>query len=297
MFFRDSINYQRERLTLVDGDFLDLDFSKVGADNLVIVVHGLEGSSQSNYIISVVKQLNKLNMDALALNLRGCSGEDNKKIFSYNSGKSDDLDPVIHYILNNCTYKNIFLLGYSMGGNIVLKFLGEGRRLSKMIKGAAAISVPCDLAGSSEKLAAYYNRLYMWVFLRTLKKKALQKMERFPNHGLDKNTILSSKNFYDFDNAVTAPLFGFQDAKDYWTSCSSKQFLSGIHIPTLLINALDDSFLSPSCYPIKIADQHNSLFLEMPKYGGHVGFNTTIVGRDTKWSENRIATFFLELLK
>ena len=296
LFFRGSISYERERIRLKDGDFLDLDFSRVNSKSLVMVMHGLEGSSNSNYIISVGNFLNAQGMDVMALNFRGCSGEDNDKLFSYNSGKSDDLKEVVNFITTSYSYENIFLLGYSMGGNITLKYLGEGNAIPKTIKGAVTVSVPCDLAGSSEKLGKWYNKLYMQVFLKTLKEKSVLKMNRFPNHNLNRERVLASKDFADFDDAVTAPLFGYKNAKDYWTSCSSKQFLGGIQIPTLLINALDDSFLSASCYPFEIAKNHPYLFLETPKSGGHVGFNSNLIRRDAKWSESRIHAFFQELL-
>ena len=156
-----------------DGDFLDLDFSMVGSENLVIAMHGLEGSSASKYMISACNYLNSKKMDVLALNFRGCSGEDNLKLYSYNSGKSDDLYEVIAFVSDNYNYNNIFLLGYSMCVNIALKYLGENSDVPKIIKGAVAISVPCDLEGSSHKLGKWYNKIYMAEFLKTLKKKSL----------------------------------------------------------------------------------------------------------------------------
>ncbi len=288
LFYKKKITYQRKRILTPDADFLDLDFSTVGSNTLVIAMHGLEGSSQSSYILSAIAYLNNNKIDCVALNFRGCSGEDNNHLQSYNSGKTDDLQTTIDYILEHYSYKNILLLGYSMGGNITLKYLGETKIIASEIKGAIAISVPCDLKGSSYTLATWKNSIYMNRFLKTLKKKTVLKINKFPKNNIDKEVVLKAKSFEDFDNAVTAPLFGYKNAEDYWDKCSCKQFIPSITTPTLLINALDDSFLSESCYPIEEAKNHSYFKLEMPKYGGHVGFNTSIFGKDLFWSEKRV---------
>jgi len=296
LFYKDTILYKRERITPPDDDFLDLDFSTVGSNTLVIAMHGLEGSSQSKYLISVIKYLNSCKIDCAAINFRGCSGEDNNQLYSYNSGKTDDVDLVINHIASTYNYKNIILLGYSMGGNITLKYIGETNNLLPEIKAAIAISVPCDLKGSSHVLGKWNNSLYMNRFMKTLKEKSLVKLEKFPNSTIKREEILKSKTFEDFDNAVTAPLSGYKNAEDYWRNCSSKQFIPNIQKPTLLINALDDSFLSKSCYPINEAKNNPYLNLELPKYGGHVGFNTAYFGKDLLWSEQRIFSFIKHII-
>ncbi len=296
LFYKNIIDYHRTRISTPDQDFLDLDFSIVGSKTLVITMHGLEGSSQSKYMVSVIQYLNNCNIDCLALNFRGCSGEDNNHIYSYNSGKTDDLDVVINHVLANYSYHNIVLLGYSMGGNITLKYLGESANLANEIKGAITVSVPCDLEGSSTSLSEWYNAIYLNKFMVTLKEKSLSKIQKFPNSILNKEVILKAKTFEDFDNEVTAPLFGYKNAKDYWTKCSSKQYVPAIEKPTLLINALDDSFLSNSCYPIEEAKNHKYFNLELPEYGGHVGFNTSYLGQDLFWSEKRIFDFIEHII-
>ena len=296
LFYKNIIAYNRVRIPTPDHDFLDLDFSLVESSTLVIAMHGLEGSSQSRYIISVIEYLNNSKIDCLALNFRGCSGEDNNHIYSYNSGKTDDLDVVINHVLANYSYTNIVLLGYSMGGNITLKYIGETAKTAHEIKGAIAVSVPCDLEGSSTVLSKWYNAIYLNKFMATLKEKTLFKIQKFPENLLNREAILKSKTFEDFDNLVTAPLFGYKSAKDYWTKCSSKQFIPAINKPTLLINALDDSFLSQSCYPIAEANNHKYLNLELPKYGGHVGFNTSYFGKDLYWSEKRILKYIHHII-
>ena len=296
LFYDGKSAYKRKRITTKDNDFLDLDFSTNNAETLVIAMHGLEGSSQSKYILSVVKYLNSNSLDCVAVNFRGCSGEDNKHMYSYNSGKTDDVITIINYILNNYNYKNIVLLGYSMGGNITLKYLGENANIPSEVKGGIAISTPCDLEGSSNSLANWNNTIYLKRFMKSLKNKTLQKLQKFPECELDKNAIANAKTFKDFDNAVTAPLFGYKNAQDYWRQCSSKQFLNTIKLPTLIINALDDSFLSESCYPFNEAKINSNLFFETPKYGGHVGFNSYFFGKDILWSENRILNYIHHII-
>jgi len=294
--YYNTIPYKRQRIFTSDNDFLDLDFSKVNSDTLVIAFHGLEGSSKSKYIISAIHYLNQNKMDAVAVNFRGCSGEPNKQPYSYHSGKTDDLDLVINYILNDYTYKNIFLLGYSMGGNIVLKYLGETKNINPVIKGGITFSAPCDLKGSSEELSKKHNKIYLNSFLKTLKEKAINTISKFPTINLDKEKITVSKTFEDFDNAVTAPLFHFKNANDYYKQNSSKPFINHIKKPTLIVNALDDTFLSKSCYPYNEAENNPFVSLETPKYGGHVGFNTSLFPKNNSWSEQRILQFINSII-
>ena len=296
LFYSRKNTYKRERITTEDNDFLDLDFSINNSETVVIALHGLEGSSKSKYIVSAVNHLNNNNIDCIAINFRGCSGEDNNNLYSYNSGQTEDITTIINHILNNYNYKNIVLLGYSMGGNITLKYLGETSKIPSQIKGGIAISTPCDLEGSSIALSSWYNTVYIKRFMKTLKKKTLLKLEKFSDCNLDKKAIANAKTFTDFDNAVTAPLFGYKNAQDYWRQCSSKQFLKNIKHPTLIINALDDTFLSESCYPFNEAKINNNISLETPKYGGHVGFNSSSFGKDLLWSENRILNYINHII-
>ena len=296
LFIKGQIAYHRERIPTPDNDFLDLDFSTVGSKTLVIAMHGLEGSSQSKYIVSVVNYLNSKAIDCLAANFRGCSGEDNLQLYSYNSGKTDDVNAIIYHVLNKYSYTNILLLGYSMGGNITLKYMGETQNIPSEIKGAVAISTPCNLEGSSLALSKWENRIYLKRFLRSLKSKSLQKLKKFPHNILNKEAILKANNFMEFDNAVTAPVFGFKNAQDYYTQSSSIHFIPTIQKPTLLINALDDTFLSENCYPFALANKHAYLSLETPTYGGHVGFNTALGKTKLYWSEHRIFEFIQHII-
>ncbi|MBL4745479.1 MAG: alpha/beta fold hydrolase [Flavobacteriaceae bacterium] len=294
---RSDIRYQRKRITTTDNDFLDIDFVHQKTKTIVIILHGLEGSSQSAYIKDVVHYLASQKIAVAALNFRSCGGEDNLKLQSYHSGKTDDLATTIRYISDHFDYSNISLLGFSMGGNIVLKYVGETLTLNGKIQCAMAVSVPCDLTGSSIELSKKRNYIFMQRFLRSLKKKTFKKLAKHPTTSIQQKAVKNARNFLDFDGAVTAPLFGFNSAQDYWNKNSCKPFLTNIKIPTLLINALDDSFLSKSCHPFEIAKE-NKYFNFMPTtFGGHVGFNHPFIGSSEQWLEKKLLQFLKQHLK
>ncbi len=268
-----GVNQERERITLKDQDFIDLDwsYSTNKTDKIIIVLHGLEGNGQRPYMLATAKIFNKNNFDAVCINFRGCSGEPNLKYGSYHSGATEDLDEVIQHILQTRQYSNIYLNGFSLGGNVTLKYLGEGRDISEQIKGAIAVSVPCHLYGSCLELHTFKNFLYADMFKKNLIDKLRSKQEQFPNM-VTTEEIKKIRTLQDFDDVYTSRAHGFTDALDYYEQCSSLQFLSGISVPTLILNAKDDTFLSKECFPIKNAESNSHLYLEMPKYGGHVGF-------------------------
>ena len=267
------VHQERERIRLSDGDFLDLDwsYSKLASRELIVVLHGLEGDAQRPYMLGTASYFNENNVDSVCINLRGCSGEDNLKYRSYHSGATEDLQDVLQHIIDSRNYESIFLKGFSLGGNLVLKYLGEGREVSNQIKAAVAVSVPCYLQGSCRELHTFKNVLYANRFKKHLILRLTKKLERFPNKVSD-HELKSIQTLYDFDNVYTAAAHGFLNADDYYEKSSSLQFLKHISRPTLVINALNDSFLSPECFPVKDAKENNYLFLEMPKHGGHVGF-------------------------
>lgn len=292
----DDVEYKRQRIDTPDNDFIDLDFSCVGSSTIVVAVHGLESNTQRAYIKGVVKIVNQQGWDAVALNLRSCSGEPNLTYGSYHSGKTDDLDTAIHYIYER--YNSILLIGFSLGGNIVLKYVGEkSDALLPKIKAAIGISTPCCLAGSSVELAKLKNFVYQQNFIRTLKQKAIYKQKRFFNSKAYLYKLKKIRTFYDLDSLYTAPAHGFKDANDYWEKCSSKQFLPYVAIPTLIINAADDPFLSESCYPYTEAEQNANVFLEVPCFGGHMGFAHSFHLSQTLWHEKRIVKFFKQNLQ
>jgi len=293
LFRKQIIQYQRERITTPDNDFLDLDRVRNENKRLLIIGHGLEGSSNSTYIIGLAKYAQRNNYDVVAINWRGCSGQPNHTFSSYHTGKSEDLKTVVDYIISQNQYSEIYLAGFSMGGNIALKYAGEmGLKIPTQIKGIVGVSVPVDLESSSYKLAKSGNKIYMFRFLRTLKKKYLQKIQQYPSKELDTLKILDSKTFLDFDQEFTAPANGFKNAVDYWTKASSKPFLKNITVPTLLINALNDPFLAPECFPYHEADANKNFTLITPKYGGHVGFFEKPFQLETSWTDLEIIRFF-----
>lgn len=283
--------YTRTRIHTPDGDFLDLDFAFAvpkKSKQLVIIQHGLEGSSQAKYVRGMARAFLKQGWDALAWNFRGCSGSMNQQPRTYHSGFTEDLQVVISYVLSQNCYDTIVLVGFSLGGNLTLKYMGEhSDSLPPQIKGAVAFSVPCDLAASSRQLARSENRIYMQRFLKTLTKKAYYLERHFPGC-LDISGLDRIRDFGDFDGQVTGPLNGFSGARDYWARSSCRQFLPLIKLPTLLINARTDPFLPPECYPFAEAQQNPYFSLEIPEHGGHVGF----LDRSLQiWSEQRTLQF------
>ena len=291
-----EVSYDRKRIATPNDDFLDIDFSIVGSKTIVIITHGLEGNSERAYARGMVRAVNNAGWDAVAINLRGCSGEPNNLYLSYHSGKTDDLGLVIHHIKENYDYDKIMLIGFSLGGNITLKYLGEqGENANPLISRAVAISVPIDLEDSAVQLAKKSNMHYMNRFVKMLKPKIIGKAERFPEWGLARENILKMSNFYDIDELYTAPAHGFKNAKDYWEKCSSKPFLPNIKIPTLLINALNDPFLGERSIPVKEAENSKFFFLETPDYGGHVGFAKSFKINGELWNEQRAIAFLNHL--
>lgn len=266
--------YTRERIELPDGDFLDLDWLRNGSDKLAIVSHGLEGSSQRDYVSGMTQTLARSDWDVLAWNMRGCSGEHNRLLRSYHSGESADLLLVIQHALKSFDYKSIVLIGFSLGGNITLKLLGEGANIPKQIKAAVTFSVPCDLAASADCLKKKSNSFYMHYFLKTLRDKITYKYCRFPDR-ISIEGLAAMKSFHEFDEAYTAPLHGFASALDYWRQASSKQFIPNISIPTMLISSADDPFIDQHSFPIEEAQANNSFYFELTSWGGHVGFAET----------------------
>ena len=266
-----TVTTQRERLELEDGDFLDLAWSGKTSKRLAILSHGLEGSCDGAYIQGMARALVREGYDALAWNFRGCGAEPNRLLSFYHSGATEDLDAVIRHALATHPAESIDLVGFSLGGNLTLKYLGEDRVRSEKIRRAVAFSVPCDLADSSAKLSEPGNRIYMMRFLRSLREKLRVKDGIVPGE-LDLGDLRNVRNFLEFDDRFTAPLHGFKDANDYWTRSSCRQFLPGIRIPTLLVNALNDPFLGEKCYPREEAEGSRWFYLETPEEGGHVGF-------------------------
>lgn len=285
-----EVSYFRERIPTPDADFLDIDWSLRDGDYLLIALHGLEGSSDSQYIRGITRFFNKQHWDVAAMNFRGCSGETNKQLRSYHMAATEDLDLLVQYCLKK-GYRGIALVGYSLGGNVVLRYLGEqGSKLPRLIKGGAAVSVPVDLPSAVEIMHSWYNMLYMKNFVRQLNQKLRDKQSMFP---AEVAPVTYPKRLVEFDELYTAPVHGFKNAADYYRKASSVPVLENISVPTLLINAKDDSFLSTQCFPIAEAEYLHDFYLEIPKWGGHVGFGNLSIELDL-WTEQRIFSFFKE---
>lgn len=285
----ESPAYERERIQTSDEDFLDLDWIWQGKDKLVIISHGLEGNSTRPYVRGMAKVFAEKGWDVLAWNCRTCSGEINKGRRMYHHGVSDDLKEVIDYALAKRGYAKVVLTGFSMGGSITIKYLGEyNQYLPKEVYRAVVFSVPCDLGASARELSKKGNAFYRKRFLKKLGKKIKAKALQMPDL-LSASGLEELQHFKDFDNRYTAPLHGFKDAEDFYIQASANTYLPDIKIPTLLVNAKNDPMLPESCYPVEIAQNHPYVYLEMPEFGGHVGF--TLPGKSGNWAEHRALEF------
>lgn len=283
------VKYVRSRLSTADQDFIDLDFSTVGSKKIVVILHGLEGSSQSKSVTGMASFFNDHAYDTVSMNFRGCSGEPNRNMRYYHSGETDDMDTVLDYIISLNKYTSIHFVAFSLGGNVLLKYIGEkSGAISTLIKSSVAISVPCDLKNSVEELGKRHNAIYMKRFIRELKMKLEIKAKQYPGR-ISLDNYGEIKTFKQFDERYTAPIHGFESAEDYWEKSSSLSYLDKINIPVLLINAQDDPFLGAKCFPYEAARRSSFLYLETPRYGGHVGFLQT--GHRFSWSEKRALEF------
>lgn len=285
-----GLNWQRERLELTDGDFLDLDWSRTHSRRLVIISHGLEGNSRRAYVAGMAWAFNRLGWDALAWNFRGCSGETNRLCRSYHSGATDDLAAVLAHATRRDPYDAVAVVGFSLGGNLTLKFLGELGAIPGLVCGGAAFSVPCDLKAAALRMAEPACAFYMRRFLREMGNKMRAKARQYPGR-VNLAPLEGMKNFRQFDDAYTGPMHGFRDAEDYWSRCSAKQFLPAVRVPTLIVSALDDPFLAPDCFPFTEATASQWVTLEAPAHGGHVGF---VSAGPNYWSERRATDFLTD---
>ncbi len=284
---------KRERMNLPDGDFLDLDwsFASKPGEKLIILIHGLEGNAQRPYMLGSAKIFNQYGFDAVCVNLRSCSGEPNLLYRSYHSGATEDVEAVVQHVLQHHNYHTLVLKGFSLGGNLTLKYVGEQHQLPEELKAAIAVSTPCYLYGSMLEIHKPKNALYAHRFKKHLEEKLRWKQQQFPNKITEEN-IAGIKTLKDFDDFYTSKAHGFEDALDYYEKASSLPHLPKINIPTLLLNAKNDSFLSEECYPYQEAAASDSLYLEVPKHGGHVSFYDR---GNVYYNEKRAIKFIEEL--
>ena len=286
--------YRRERIQTDDDDFLDLDWLQAGHKRLVIVSHGLEGDTSRHYVTGMAKAVHGAGFDVLAWNFRGCGGEINRQPRFTHNGATDDLDAVISHALATGNYNSVALVGFSMGGNLTLMYLGrEVDKVPAEVKAAVCFSVPCDLAAASSRLAESFNTIYMKRFLRLMGQKVRLQAESFPDD-FPCDDYYRLNTFADFDGRYTAPLHGFRDAQHYWQNCSSSKYLDQIRVPSWIVNARNDPFLSPSCFPDVATHNNHLVTLVSPQHGGHCGF--AMAGTyQTYWSENVTVTLLSAL--
>lgn len=293
---RSDLPRQRERLWLADGDFLDLDWhGPYDAEQpLVLVLHGLTGSSHSPYVIGLQQALAAQGWASVALNWRGCSGEPNLLPRSYHSGASEDLAAVIEHLRTQRPLAPLFAVGYSLGGNVLLKHLGETGSDSTL-QGAVAVSVPFRLDQCADRIGQGFSKVYQAHFMREMLAYIKDKQRQFQHDGrADGLATLSAlgpldnmRTFWDFDGRVTAPLHGYRDAEDYYRRASSRYFLGAIRTPTLIIQAADDPFVFSHSLP-QAAELSPSTQFELQARGGHVGFVDGTLRQPGYYLERRI---------
>ena len=287
------VEYRRERLELADGDFLDFDWLDGSpVQPVVVLFHGLEGSSDSVYARDLISRLQARGWSGVVAHFRGCSGEDNRLPRAYFAGDSVDIETMLRHVKSRHPDAPLYAVGVSLGGNALLKWLGEqGTAASSLVDRAVAVSAPVDLTAAGHALDQGFNRsVYTARFLTTLKAKALRKAEKFPGL-LDAQAIEASTTFREFDTLVTARLHGYRDADDYWLRVSSKPLLKSIAVPTLVINARNDPFLPADALPGP-SEVAPAVQLEQPETGGHVAFPSGPFPGNADWLPARILHHF-----
>ncbi len=263
------VELRRERLELPDGDFLDLDWTENSHGPIVIVLHGLEGSSDSKYVRGLLKAVHDRGWRGVVMHFRGCSGEPNRLPRGYHSGETGDLAHVVDLLRRREPATPLFVVGFSLGGNVLLKWLGEPGKQAP-INTAVAVSVPFLLAESAKRLNQGFSRVYQWGLMRSMRDSIAEKRKRM-KLPLRIEDLPALKTFRDFDEHVTAPLHGFAGADDYYARSSSRQYLKGIQVPTLIIQSRDDPFMTDVVLP-QDRELSSAIELELCNNGGHVGF-------------------------
>ena len=292
------ICWPRERWDTPDGDFIDVDCISIGTDNApaVVLFHGLEGNSQSHYARSMATRLQQIGWTGFVPHFRGCSGELNRLPRAYHSGDSSEIDWILRQFRERMPNRMIFAAGVSLGGNALMKWLGEqGLAASKVINAAAAISPPMNVAACGAWLDQGTNRqVYTQHFLRTMKQQSEARLRQFPNL-FDATRMRAATTLREFDDTVTAPLHGFAGVEDYWQRASALPLVGQIALPTLLLMPRNDPFLTDACYPSR-AQCSTAVTLETPDAGGHVGFSGGRGASRDLWLPTRIINFFAQSL-
>ena len=288
-----AVAYRRERWNTPDGDFIDIDFvDGQPGKPMVVLFHGLEGSSDSHYCRALMALAASLGWSGAVPHFRGCSGEINLAPRFYHSGDTLEVDWILRRLVASRAQKKfskLYATGVSLGANALLCWLGESQQQACIVDAACAISAPLDLAGGGNALSHGLNMMYTRVFLRTMKTKSLDKLAQYPRL-FDRERMLNARDLHAFDNVVTAPLHGYRDTEDYWDRASAKHVLNDIVVPTLVLNARNDPFLPPRHLPRSAAA---SVMLEYPAQGGHVGFPVGPPPGRVDWLPQRMVQFLL----
>jgi hypothetical protein len=277
-----------KRISTADGDFLDIGCWSKKNKKLAILSHGLEGNFTRPYIMGLVNALTKRDIDCFAWNYRGCSDEMNKKEILYHSGATYDLNEIVSFASD--FYEEIYLIGFSLGGNLTLKYAGE-RKLNNRIKKVIAISVPLDLKSGSIHLSNGVNRIYEKRFLKSLANKLLRKNRQFPGI-IDLEKLSKIKTLYEFDDKFTSKLHGFKNAEDYYQKCSSKNFVENIKVPTLILNAANDPMFTDTTMDLQREYKNPNIHYYLSEKGGHCGFG--YLHKEIYWSENFVSDFITD---
>ena len=293
-----AIDWPRERWETPDHDFIDIDCISAGTDNspIIVLFHGLEGNSQSNYARTMATALQRMGWTGFVPHFRGCSGELNRLPRAYHSGDSDEIDWILRRFRAHYPNRPLCAAGVSLGGNALMKWLGEqGAAADNVIAAAAAISPPMDVAACGAWLDHGANRwMYTQHFLRTMKLQSEARLQQFPEL-IDASRMRAATTLREFDDTVTAPLHGFAGVDDYWRRASALPLLGGVALPTLLLMPRNDPFLTEACYP-QLAHCPATVTLETPVTGGHVGFSNDRGGAGDLWLPTRIINFFAQSL-
>lgn len=303
-----KVEYRRERWELDDGDFVDVDWidNKIADENgvdktqtppfqnspIVVLFHGLEGNSQSQYAKALMAATNAKGWRGVVIHFRGCSGEPNRLPRVYYAGDTPEIERMLSRVRASAPEAKIYAVGVSLGGNALLKWLGEsGEHANSVITKAVAVSAPMDLGQSANTLDKGFDRwVYTPRFVNSMRPKALAMSKRFPGL-LDDEKIKSAKTIHDIDGAVTAVLYGAESADDYYAKNASKPWLDKITLPALIINAKNDPFMPPEFLPTQ-AEVSPTVTLEYTEEGGHVGFVTSPFPGHVEWLPKHLLEFF-----
>ena len=292
-----AMRYEHQEVTLPDGDFVDLAWNRIPQPDqtkpIVVIFHGLEGSIGSPYAKGLLQAVDRRGWNGVLMHFRNCSDRQNRAARTYHSGETTDARFLLQWLQQNYPQAPLSAVGYSLGGNMLLKLLGEMQE-QVPLRAAVAVSVPMLLQHCADQMRCGFSRFYQYILLRKMKQKLLSKYQQHDYQqliGLAREDIQRIRDFWQFDNAFTAPINGFTDAKEYYAKSSCRQFLASIRIPTLIIHSIDDPFMTPEVIP----QQHElaaSVSVELSEHGGHVGFVSGHLWKPEFWLEKRIMTYF-----